>query len=429
MVLLGKANTKATARARAPDSPGSSSQHPSRSRAFDRFRSWAGGLLGTSKSKRQRAATEPAFATKSKEQQQQRATMQEVSAELQQQLQALGINPSDDVFRTGSEEYDHNGLSSPIPQEVRFMNAELRRCPVEGVGMVLAIFSGSGAVYEFVRTLRKCIYGKVKHAVRLQMTPNGTFVRTQFEVAIKVMSKVIIEEGNLQENPLVELAAQQYLSVPGHENVLTLIECLHDADFIYAVLPFCNGGELFSVVESGGAMEEAECRHWFTQVLAGLSYLQSRYICHRDMSLENVLLDGDTSKIIDFGLSIGIPVDAHGMTYSLPPAGAVGKIFYMPPEIYRNQVPFNGFSADIWSTGVMLFIMVTGAPPFERPDDADPRFQMIAQGLMSDMLDSWGMDHVSASVRDLLSKMLIVDDPSRRLTVEQIAMHPWIQGG
>ena len=177
--------------------------------------------------------------------------MQEVSAELQRQLQALGINPSDDVFRTGSEEFDHNGLSSPIPQEVRFMNAELRRCPVEGVGMVLAVFSGSGAVYEFVRTLRKCIFGKVKHAVRLQMTPNGSFVRTQLEVAIKVMSKVcccmypfilyngmrsddvfllcvvatqvIIEEGNLQENPLVELAAQQYLSVPGHENVLTLV--------------------------------------------------------------------------------------------------------------------------------------------------------------------------------------------------------------
>lgn len=63
------------------------------------------------------------------------------------------------------------------------------------------------------------------------------------------------------------------------------------------MLPFCNGGELFSVVESGGAMDERECRHWFTQVLAGLSYLQSRYICHRDMSLENVLLDGDISKV------------------------------------------------------------------------------------------------------------------------------------
>jgi serine/threonine protein kinase len=91
-------------------------------------------------------------------------------------------------------------------------------------------------------------------------------------------------------------------------------------------------------------------------------------------------------------------------------------------------VPFNGFSADIWSTGVMLFIMVTGAPPFERPDDADPRFQMIARGRLSDMLDSWGMFHVSASVRDLLIRMLVVDNPAKRLTVNQIAQHPWMHG-
>lgn len=116
--------------------------------------------------------------------------MQEVSDELQKQLQALGISASDDVFRTGSEQYDHNGLCSPIPQEVHFMNAELRRCQIDGVGVVLCLFSGSGHVYEFVRTLRKCIYGKVKHAVRLHMTPHGTFLRTNYEVAIKVMSKV-----------------------------------------------------------------------------------------------------------------------------------------------------------------------------------------------------------------------------------------------
>jgi serine/threonine protein kinase len=76
----------------------------------------------------------------------------------------------------------------------------------------------------------------------------------------------------------------------------------------------------------------------------------------------------------------------------------------------------------------MLFIMVTGAPPFERPDDADPRFQMIAKGRLSDMLDSWGMYHISASVRNLLTRMLIVDDPARRLTVNEIAQHPWLHG-
>ncbi|KAL0583849.1 hypothetical protein ABG067_006293 [Albugo candida] len=352
--------------------------------------------------------------------------MQKCSENLQKQLQALGIQSTDQAFETGTEKFDVDGLHSRIPQQVHFLNAELRRCEVEGAGMIVCLFSGSGHVYEFVRTLRKCIYGKVKHAVQLQLTERGTLVRTNVEVAIKIMSKEIIQEGNLQENPLVELAAQQYLSKPGHPHVLTLIACLHDSNFIYAVLPFCNGGELFSIVESGGAMGESEARYWFSQILAGLSYLQSRFICHRDMSLENVLLHGDVSKIIDFGLAIGIPVDAHGMTYSLPPAGAVGKIFYMPPEIYRNQVPFNGFSADIWSTGVMLFIMVTGVPPFERPDDADPRFRMIARGRLNEMLDSWGMHHISHSVRDLLSKLLVVDDPGQRLNVIQIAAHPWL---
>ncbi|KAF0691395.1 Aste57867_17363 [Aphanomyces stellatus] len=355
-----------------------------------------------------------------------------MSGELAAQLQALGIHiePSNDVFRTGSEANDANGLMSSIPQEVHFMNAELRNCHIMGVGVLPCLFSGSGHVYEFVRTLRKCIYGKVKHAVQLKLHPNGngTFVRTNVEVAIKVMSKAIIQRGQLQENPLIELATQQYLSVPGHPNVLTLLECLHDPEYIYAILPFCRRGELFSLVETSGAMDEDECRHWFLQVLRGLSYLQSRFICHRDMSLENVLLDDHAAKIIDFGLCIGIPVDAQGMTYSLPPAGAVGKIFYMPPEIYRNQVPFNGFSADVWSTGVMLFIMVTGAPPFERPDDMDPRFQMVATGRMNEMLDSWGMTHVSRSVRDLLNRMLVVHDPRQRLTVEQISQHPWVVG-
>ena len=72
--------------------------------------------------------------------------------------------------------------------------------------------------------------------------------------------------------------------------------------------------------------------------------------------------------------------------------------------------------------------MVTGAPPFERPDDADPRFQMIAQGRLSDMLDSWGMHHISPGVRDLLTRMLVVDDPRLRSTADQIAQHSWLIG-
>lgn len=123
---------------------------------------------------------------------------------------------------------------------------------------------------------------------------------------------------------------------------------------------------------------------------------------------------------------MGIPVDAQGLTYALPPTGAVGKAFYMAPEIYRNDTPYNGFFSDVWSLGVMLFILVTGAPPFERPDLADPRFQMIARGKLSGMLDSWGMSHISPGVRNLLSRMLVANDPGKRIRLEDISTHQWI---
>lgn len=74
----------------------------------------------------------------------------------------------------------------------------------------------------------------------------------------------------------------------------------------------------------------------------------------------------------------------------------------------------------------MLFIMVTGAPPFARPDDADPRFQMIIQGRLSEMLDSWGMVHISHSVRHLLA-MMLMENPNSRSPLTTIASHEWCQ--
>lgn len=110
--------------------------------------------------------------------------------DLEHQLQTLGIQPTNKTFFTKTAQYDTNGLRSPIPQEIKFMNAELRRCEVENCGVTICLFSGAGNFYEFVRTLRKCIYGKVKHAVQLRMTSRGTLARTNTEVAIKIMSKV-----------------------------------------------------------------------------------------------------------------------------------------------------------------------------------------------------------------------------------------------
>ena len=73
----------------------------------------------------------------------------------------------------------------------------------------------------------------------------------------------------------------------------------------------------------------------------------------------------------------------------------------------------------------MLFIMITGSPPFERPDLSDPRYKLIAHGKLSPMLDSWGMTHISYNVRDLLTKILVSEHPLNRLTIPEIVNHPW----
>lgn len=313
--------------------------------------------------------------------------------------------------------------------DVQYRKTRIEELYLEGIGKSPCLISESGNIYEFIRTLRKCIYGKVKHAVRVEKNiQTNQYYRTNDELAIKVISKDILKNSELHENPIDELKCQSHLGNPGHENILAIFECLENADFIFAVMPYCNGGELFTSVETKGAMQESQALYWFRQIISGLSYIQSRFICHRDMSLENVLIhDNKICKIIDFGLAVGIPVDENGMTYSLPPIGAIGKIFYMAPEIYQNNIPYNGFCSDIWSVGIMLFIMVTGSPPFERPDHSDPRYKLIVQGNLSPMLDSWGMTHISSDVRDLLTKILVPEQPQNRLTIPEIINHPWLR--
>lgn len=225
-----------------------------------------------------------------------------IEQHLEHELCELGIIP--ESFNDTPPLTSHKPPNIPIlvadphalAYDVQFLNARLVELPVHGIGLVSCLVSESGHIYEFIRTLRKCIYGKVKHAVRLSLycpeTTHGDqsggriYLRTTDEVAIKIMSKSIIERGECAENPMVELACQQYLASPGHPHVLSLVECLQDTSSIFAVMPFCAGGELFSCVETHGAFGEVQAREYFVQIVAGLSYLHLRHICHRDMSLE-----------------------------------------------------------------------------------------------------------------------------------------------
>lgn len=199
---------------------------------------------------------------------------------------------------------------------------------------------------------------------------------TNEHVAIKQVEwrRVHAMRGRLLEDPIKEIAAMQLIG-NNHPNVLGSMEVLQDQEHLYSVMPFCRGGDLFGVVlevaekrqsneesEGAGGMSEPVARYWFRQLLFGLHYLQSRGICHRDLSLENILVDVNHCLIIDMGMCLRVPyhcpgepegraVDVeHGTDRRLiVPMGTCGKKNYMSPEIFANCDNFDGFAVDLWS--------------------------------------------------------------------------------
>lgn len=200
------------------------------------------------------------------------------------------------------------------------------------------VSADTGLAYCFVRTLRDCIYGVVRHGVTLEKRDGDSFYRYRLDrqVAIKCMSKKIIREQRhrIREDPINELAALQILAAPGHLHVQRLLECLEDADTIYSICPFYQGGELFSFIEArGSGLPEDRARVLFCQVLAGLEYMHALRLCHRDMSLENILLDHDDGIIIDMGMCLRVPAPSRpGQKVLLRKQGQCGKITYMDPR-------------------------------------------------------------------------------------------------
>lgn len=206
------------------------------------------------------------------------------------------------------------------------------------------VASETGLAYCFVRTLRECIYGVVRHGVTLEQRHGDGLYRYDAarQVAIKCMSKRLIaqQRGRIREDPISELAALQLLAAPGHAHVQRLLACLEDADTVYAICPFYSGGELFSFIESRGAgLPEDQARALFLQVAAGLQYMHARRLCHRDLSLENILLSGPAHDgiIIDMGMCLRVPADTHGRRVLIKRQGQCGKITYMSNEVFEDK--------------------------------------------------------------------------------------------
>ncbi|XP_059292141.1 serine/threonine-protein kinase SAPK3-like isoform X1 [Lycium ferocissimum] len=225
-----------------------------------------------------------------------------------------------------------------------------------------------------------------------------------------------IERGKkIDENVQREIINHRSLR---HPNIIRFKEVLLTPTHLAIVMEYAAGGELFARICSAGRFSEDEARFFFQQLISGVSYCHSMEICHRDLKLENTLLDGSPTprlKICDFGYS------KSGLLHSQPKS-TVGTPAYIAPEVLSRK-EYDGKVADVWSCGVTLYVMLVGAYPFEDPED--PRnFRKTIQRIMSVQYSIPDYIRISADCMNLLSRIFVAN-PSKRITIPEIKKHPW----
>uniref|UniRef100_A0A8H8CQV7 non-specific serine/threonine protein kinase n=1 Tax=Psilocybe cubensis TaxID=181762 RepID=A0A8H8CQV7_PSICU len=251
--------------------------------------------------------------------------------------------------------------------------------------------------YTILKDVAEGTFGKVKMAVH---------TITGHKVAMKYISKAVIQREKTKTRVRREF---EYMRTLRHPHIIKLYEVISTPTDIIFVLEFA-GGELFNYIVNNGRMDEARARRFFQQIISGIEYSHRLKIVHRDLKPENLLLDDDLNvKIADFGLSNEIS-DGDFLTTSC------GSPNYAAPEVIRGGV-YAGPEIDVWSTGVILYVMLTGRLPFE-DEDVQLLFQKISQG------NFHNPSYLSPDARSLISSMLVVD-PVKRITIPEITQHPF----
>lgn len=280
--------------------------------------------------------------------------------------------------------------------------------------------------YRLGRTLGKGMSGKVKLGARLT---DG------YLVALKFIDKSTLMPR--QHEMLVrEVTAMQRLS---HPNILQLYQVEDNVVYprknahlkgakvcVMLVLELSNGGELFDYLMHTGPFDDVLARTYFRQLLASLEVCHGKGVAHRDLKPENLLLDGSFSlKLADFGLASVSPAEQPA---PLACATECGTRSYMSPEVMSKQ-PYDATKADLWSAGVVLFIMVAGNPPFQVAGGTDWWYRACA----ANRHDRFWMAHLRTcphfppACQEFLNLIFVVD-PSKRAGVDDLWEHPWLQG-
>ena len=232
---------------------------------------------------------------------------------------------------------------------------------------------------------------------------------------IKKANKDLLSDGEIKD----EIDILKSLD---HPDIVRIIESFNTKDSYVLVTEYCEGGELYDQVRN--QLSETQIAVIFKQLLSGLAYLHSHNIVHRDLKLENILIqeiekskttgeDLFNIKIIDFGT-------ARIFDNNKKPQSIVGSSYYIAPEVLNQKY---GKECDLWSVGVILYMFIVGHAPFDGCDDEEITGN-IQKGIYKKDDKRW--KKASKEVKDLIQKLLIYN-PKKRLTALQALRHPWFK--
>jgi calcium/calmodulin-dependent protein kinase I len=233
-------------------------------------------------------------------------------------------------------------------------------------------------------------------------------------VAVKIIKKDALTVSDTKNlgSEIIVMASMK------HANIVQLLEVYEDTKHVYLVMELMQGGELFDRIVQKENYSEVEAKVAFRDILSALEYLHSKNVVHRDLKPENLLYKDKTDaslKLADFGFAQVVAPNQLLTT-------SCGSPNYVAPEIINKESKGYDYRADLWSVGVILFVLLAGYPPFYE-EDMDALFLQVIRGQYEMDPEDWC--YISEDAKDLVKKLLVVN-PEQRIPIEAIMVHPWI---
>jgi len=265
------------------------------------------------------------------------------------------------------------------------------------VDMATRNITGIG-YYQFIKTIGKGNFAVVKLA-RHRITKT--------EVAIKIIDKTRLDQSNLKKI----YREIQILKLLRHQHIIKLYQVMETSSEIFLVCEYASHGEVFDFITREKRIPEDTVKRIFYQVLLAIEYCHKNNVVHRDLKAENLLLDSeDNVKIADFGFGNFFQSGAKLST-------SCGSPPYAAPEIFMGE-NYEGPQLDVWSLGVVLYVLVCGAFPFDGSNLATLKDRVLAGRFR---IPFW----MSSDCENLIRRMLVVN-PRKRLSIAQIKKHKWL---